>query len=221
MPQQKIAASILSANFGYLADEVNAALAAGADTVHFDVMDHHFVPNLSFGAVICDSLRKSGISALIDVHLMVDDPEAYIEPFAKAGASIITFHPETVTDVAAVVAEIKKHSMGAGLVFNPDKPVDIELSIAKELDMILLMSVFPGFGGQAFIEEVLTKAKQTRAWLDQNKLTATLAIDGGIKADNIGRVAKTGVDYFVVGSGLFGASDYGERIGELRQALLV
>lgn len=219
MPRKKIAASILSANFGYLADEVNAVLNAGCDTIHFDVMDHHFVPNLSFGAVICESLRKAGITAVIDVHLMVDDPEAYIEPFAKAGASLLTFHPETVTDVARVIATIKKYNMAAGLVFNPDKPVDISIEVAKELEMILLMSVFPGFGGQKFIAEVLQKAQQTRQWLDENKLSATLAIDGGIKAENIGPVAAAGVDYFVVGSGLFAAEDYHARVLELRQAI--
>ncbi len=219
MKHKKIAASILSADFAHLGDEVNAVLKAGSDTIHFDVMDHHFVPNLSFGSVVCQALRKAGISAPIDVHLMVDDPEAYILPFAKAGASIITFHPETVDDVDAAIDKIKESGMEAGLVFNPDKPVDIALDTAKKLDMILLMSVFPGFGGQTFIKDVLQKAKDTRAWLDENHLNIVLAIDGGIKVENIQESAAAGVDYFVVGSGLFSADDYAARVAELKEQI--
>lgn len=219
MKSHFIAASILSADFANLASDVNAVLEAGADTIHFDVMDHHFVPNLSFGAVVCDALRKAGVKVPIDVHLMVTDPEAYIEPFAKAGADLISFHPETVVDVSAVVKKIKENGLQAGLVFNPDKPVEVDDSLAESIDMILLMSVFPGFGGQKFMPEVLEKAKVTRAWIDKKGHPTLLAIDGGIKAENVALAAMSGVNYFVIGSGLFSASNYSERLSELRMAL--
>lgn len=219
MKNHFIAASILSADFANLASDVNAVLEAGADTIHFDVMDHHFVPNLSFGAIVCDALRKAGVKAPIDVHLMVTDPEAYIESFAQAGADLISFHPETVDDVSAVVKKIKRNGLQAGLVFNPDKSVEVDDSLAESIDMILLMSVFPGFGGQKFMSEILEKAKATRAWIDEKGHPTLLAIDGGIKAENIALAAASGVNYFVVGSGLFSASDYSERLSELRTAL--
>lgn len=218
MKSVKISASILAADFACLGEQVKAVVAAGADYIHFDVMDHHFVPNLSFGAVVCEALRRAGVTAPIDVHLMVDNPQVYIEPFAKAGATLISFHPETVADPAATVAAIRHAKLAAGLVFNPDRPVEIPVSLARELSMILLMSVYPGFGGQAFMPEVLSKARETHAWLQQHQLDVMLAIDGGIKVDNIHQAAAAGCDYFVVGSGLFQASDYRTRVAELRAA---
>ncbi|OGO95152.1 MAG: ribulose-phosphate 3-epimerase [Coxiella sp. RIFCSPHIGHO2_12_FULL_42_15] len=219
MKKQILSASILSADFAHLANEVNAVLQCGIDYIHFDVMDHHFVPNLTFGAGICSALRNAGITAPIDVHLMVDDPDVYIEPFAKAGASLITFHPETVTNVEAVVDKIRAHQMGAGLVFNPDKLVRVNEILARKLQMILLMSVFPGFGGQPFMPEVLEKARQVRQWMNQHQLHAYLAIDGGIKVDNIAAAAQAGCDYFVIGSGLFSANHYQERVADFRRQL--
>ncbi len=219
MKKKLIAASILAADFAHLAEDVNAVLAAGADTIHFDVMDHHFVPNLSFGADICSALRRAGIKAFIDVHLMVTDPAAYIESFAKAGADLITFHPETVSDVAAVVSQIRQADLQVGLVFNPDKPVQIADAILSQLDMILLMSVFPGFGGQSLMPEVLGKARGVRDWLDSTTYTGRLAIDGGVKVENIVSAAQAGIDYFVVGSGLFAADDYRERLLALRAGI--
>lgn len=218
MDKKILSASILAADFAHLAQDVNAVLKAGVEYIHFDVMDHHFVPNLSFGSVVCDALRKAGITAPIDVHLMVTDPEKYIEPFAKAGANLISFHPETVTDVAAVIKKIRDAGMGAGLVFNPDKPVTISLEIAKQLEMILIMSVFPGFGGQKFMPEVLAKVRETHAWLQKNSLDLLLAIDGGIKVDTIASAAEAGANYFVVGSGLFSAESYVLRVQELKKA---
>ncbi|MCB1827065.1 MAG: ribulose-phosphate 3-epimerase [Coxiellaceae bacterium] len=219
MTKKIIAASILSADFANLGKDTEAVLSAGADTVHFDVMDHHFVPNLSFGAIPCNALRKFGITAEIDVHLMVDSPENYIEPFEKAGASRLTFHPETVDNPEAVIKKIRDAGMEAGLAFNPDKPVTISDELLCSLDFILIMSVFPGFGGQSFIEDTLDKIKETRARLDKYKAKTYLAVDGGIKVDNIGKVAQAGANYFVVGSGLFAADDYVERVVALRQAL--
>ncbi len=211
-----ISASILSADFAHLGDDVNKVLAAGADYIHFDVMDHHFVPNLSIGAMVCASLRKAGVKAPIDVHLMVDNPEVYIEPFAKAGANILTFHPETVDNVEAVIAKIKAAGMGAGLAFNPDRPVSISDVLISQLDMILLMSVFPGFGGQAFIPESLQKISEVRERLSGMEVPPFLAVDGGVKVDNIADIAHAGADFFVVGSALFKSGDYRECVGLLR-----
>jgi ribulose-phosphate 3-epimerase len=216
--QPIISASILSADFAHLADDVNAALAAGADQIHFDVMDHHFVPNLSFGAVVCKALRKANITAPIDAHLMVTDPENYIEPFATAGANLITFHPETVNDVSAAIEKIHKAGMQAGLAFNPDKPVDINDELLKKLDMILLMSVFPGFGGQAFIPEVMDKIKKTRDRVNQLQLKTYVAVDGGVKVDNAADIIKAGADFLVIGSGLFSADNYQQCVQDLRNS---
>ena len=210
-----ISASILSADFAHLAEDTDAVLAAGAQHIHFDVMDHHFVPNLSFGALVCKALRNAKITAPIDVHLMVDDPTVYIEPFAKAGASLITFHPETVDDVSQTIAAIKNTNMQAGLTFNPDQPVNIDSAVLSQLDMVLLMSVNPGFGGQKFLPSVLTKIGTTRALLDKNNSKARLGIDGGINKDNVHTVTAAGADYLVIGSGLFSATDYAQRMQDI------
>lgn len=212
-----IAASILSADFGHLAKESKSVLSAGADVIHFDVMDHHYVPNLSFGAVVCQSLRKAGITAPIDVHLMVTDPESYIDPFAKAGANRLTFHPETVKDVKSTCEKIIAAGMTAGLAFNPDQPVEIPETVFSIIDMILLMSVFPGFGGQSFISDSIEKIKTTRQLIKKNNPACYLGIDGGIKTDNIGLVTEAGADFIVMGSGIFDANDYKERLRNCRK----
>jgi len=214
-----IAASILSANFAKLGEDTQNALNAGIDAVHFDVMDRHFVPNLSFGVIPCKALRAFGITAEIDVHLMVDAPEKYVEPFAEAGASRLTFHPETVSDPEKLLEKIRKAGMSAGLAFSPDRPVNISDELLCSLDLVLIMSVFPGFGGQAFIGVTIDKIMETRTRLDKYKAKTYLAVDGGIKADNIGKIASAGANYFIVGSGLFSADDYIERVKELKEAI--
>ena len=216
MPQKIISASILSADFSRLGEDSSAVLAAGADAIHFDVMDHHFVPNLSFGAIPCKALRDYGVTAEIDVHLMVDAPEAYIEPFATAGASRLTFHPEVVENPIATLQKIRAAGMQAGLAFNPDKPITLDDEQLASLDLILLMSVFPGFGGQRFMQDTLEKIQQTRQRLDALHANTLLAVDGGIKADNIAIASQAGANYFVVGSGLFSADNYAERMQALR-----
>lgn len=215
---QLISASILSADFANLAQDCEQAIAAGADMIHFDVMDHHFVPNLSFGAVVCDSLRRAGITAAIDVHLMVENPDQYIEPFAKAGASLITFHPGTTPDVAATVAAIHAAGMQAGLAFNPDEDIIVADDLLKRLDMILVMTVFPGFGGQAFMPECLPKIRELKTRLATLEQSLIISVDGGIKVETIAAAAEAGADCFVVGSGLFNALDYYDRIQALRAA---
>lgn len=219
LPKKMISASILSADFSRLGEEINLAVKAGVDYIHFDVMDHHFVPNLSFGAPICKSLRKAGITVPIDVHLMVDNPEDFIKPFAEAGANLLTFHPETVDDVDQVLSSIKKSGMKTGLAFNPDCPVKIPAETLQSVDLILLMSVYPGFAGQSFITDTLQKIQQTRVLIDQTQTTTMLGIDGGIKANNIHTVSQAGADFFVVGSGLFHASDYEKEMQRIRQSL--
>lgn len=219
MPKKIIAASILSADFAHLGKETTDVIAAGVDVIHFDVMDHHFVPNLSFGAVVCKALYVHHNAALIDVHLMVDEPENYIDTFAKAGATTLTFHPETVDNVESTLQKIRDAGMQTGLAFNPDKPVDISDEILKSLDLILIMSVFPGFGGQAFIEETLGKIRETRNRLDKLNAKSHLAVDGGIKISNIGDISQAGADFFVVGSGLFSADDYFQQVKLLRDEL--
>jgi ribulose-phosphate 3-epimerase len=216
----QISASILAADFANLAADVKAVLAAGADTVHFDVMDGHYVPDLTVGPLVCKALRRSGVTAPIDVHLMVAHPEDFIEPFAAAGADIITFHPETVSDVEATLQQIKGRDMQAGLVFNPDRDVQVDPACWPLLDILMLMSVVPGKGGQSFITATLDKIATTRNMLLQHSSTACLAVDGGVKVNNIQQIASAGADYFVVGSGLFAADDYVQRVQELRQCLL-
>lgn len=211
-----ISPSILAADFANLGREVKAVLEAGADTIHFDVMDHCFVPNLSFGAMIAKALRDYGITAEIDAHLMVIEPDKFIDEFAKAGTNLFVFHPETTDDVDATIDKIIASGMKPGLAFNPDKPVDVSEEQLKKLSMILIMSVFPGFGGQAFIPETLDKMRTTRELVNRVNPDCNIGVDGGIKVDNIGIVAEAGANLFVVGSGLFSADDYKQRVDELR-----
>jgi ribulose-phosphate 3-epimerase len=216
MKKVQISASILAADFSRLGNEIDLALAAGVDWIHFDVMDHHFVPNLSFGPVICHSLRKAGIKAPVDVHLMVEKPELYIDSFAKAGADLITFHPETTHDVSECIQHIHAHGMKAGLAVNPDKPLTLVSDYLLKLDLILLMSVFPGFGGQSFIEGSLEKVQQARQVINAINPRVCLGIDGGIKSSNITKVVTAGADFCIIGSGLFHAANYVEQMQEIR-----
>lgn len=211
-----ISASILSADFCHLGEDVRQALRAGADHIHFDVMDHHYVPNLSFGSVVCESLRKNGITAPIDVHLMVENPERYFEAFAKAGANLITFHPETVLDTKATLQILRDLNLQTGLAFNPNQALDIEDDILSMLDMILIMTVTPGFGGQSFNESCVEKIRQTRERLNKTGSEAWLGVDGGIKIETAKKVADAGADFFVIGSGLFHASNYAEYLKQFR-----
>ena len=214
-----IAPSILSANFACLGAEVEAVIEAGADVVHFDVMDNHYVPNLTIGPVVCEALRKHGIEAPIDVHLMVKPVDRIIPDFAEAGATYITFHPEASEHVDRTLQLI--HSVGckAGLVFNPATPLDALRYTLDKLDMVLLMSVNPGFGGQDFIGSVLEKAREARRILDASGREVRLEIDGGVKVDNIREIAETGVDTFVAGSAIFKEDDYAAVIGAMREEL--
>ncbi len=214
-----ISASILSADFGYLADETQDAIDAGSDMIHFDVMDHHFVPNLSFGSVVCEALRRANITAPIDVHLMVDNPDPYIDVFAKAGANLITFHAETAPNLQNTLDKIRLAGMKAGLAINPDESLPMNLELIRDLDMILIMSVYPGFGGQAFIEASIDKIKATRALIQEAGSSTLLGVDGGIKVNNIKNVAEAGANFFVVGSGLFGTPDYTRTIQSLRDEI--
>ena len=204
MADFQIAPSILSADFAKLGEECDNVLASGADIIHFDVMDNHYVPNLTIGPLVCDALRKHGITAPIDVHLMVKPVDRIIPDFAKAGATYITFHPEASEHVDRTLQLIKGEGCKAGLVFNPATPLDVLEYTLPKCDMVLLMSVNPGFSGQAFIPYVLDKARQVRKMIDDQGLDCRLEIDGGVKADNIAEVAAAGIDTFVSGSGIFG-----------------
>jgi ribulose-phosphate 3-epimerase len=201
----QIAPSILSADFARLGEEVENVLAAGADIVHFDVMDNHYVPNLTIGPLVCEALRKHGITAPIDVHLMIKPVDALVPDFAKAGATYITFHPEASEHVDRTLQLIRDNGCKAGLVFNPATPLDYLKYVIEKVDMVLLMSVNPGFGGQKFIPYVLDKAREARKMIDASGRHIRLEIDGGVKADNIREVAEAGVDTFVAGSAIFGA----------------
>ena len=214
-----IAPSILSADFARLGEEVDAVLKAGADWVHFDVMDNHYVPNLTIGPMVCKALRNYGVTAPIDVHLMVKPVDSLIEDFAKAGATFITFHPEASDHVDRSLQLVKSLGCKTGLVLNPETSLDLLDSSWDRLDMVLLMSVNPGFGGQDFIPSVLDKISVLRKTIDQKKLNIRLEVDGGIKLDNIAEVANAGADTFVSGSGIFGEKSYQDVISKMRQSL--
>jgi ribulose-phosphate 3-epimerase len=211
-----IAPSILSADFARLGEEVTRVLAAGADIVHFDVMDNHYVPNLTIGPLVCEALRKHGVTAPIDVHLMVKPVDRIVPDFAKAGASYITFHPEASDHIDRTLGLIKESGCKAGLVFNPATPLSCLDHVMDKVDMILLMSVNPGFGGQKFIASALEKLAIVRKRIDASGREIRLEIDGGVKADNIAAIAKAGADTFVAGSAIFGAKDYKATIAEMR-----
>jgi ribulose-phosphate 3-epimerase len=214
-----IAPSILSANFARLGAEVDAVLAAGADIVHFDVMDNHYVPNLTIGPLVCEALRKHGVKAPIDVHLMIEPVDRIVPDFARAGATYITFHPEASAHIDRTIALIRECGCKPGLVFNPATPLDFLDYTLDKLDMVLLMSVNPGFGGQAFIPGVLPKISEVRRRVAAGGRPIRVEVDGGIKADNIGAAAKAGADTFVAGSAIFGAADYAATIKALRAAI--
>jgi ribulose-phosphate 3-epimerase len=218
-----IAPSILSANFAKLGEEVDAVLAAGADWVHFDVMDNHYVPNLTIGPLVCEALRKHGVTAPIDVHLMVEPVDRIVPDFAKAGASLISFHPEASRHVHRTIQLIKASGCQAGLVLNPATPVEVLDYVLDELDLVLLMSVNPGFGGQSFIPSALDKLRAVRARIDaaaaRTGRTIRLEIDGGVKVDNIAEIAKAGADTFVAGSAIFGQPDYADIVSRMKAAV--
>ena len=214
-----IAPSILSADFARLGEDVAAVLEAGADIVHFDVMDNHFVPNLTIGPMICDALRNYGIDAPIDVHLMVEPVDRIIPDFAKAGASYITFHPEASTHVHRTIGLIHENDCKAGLVFNPATPLDWLEHIIEDLDMVLLMSVNPGFGGQKFIESSLAKLRKAREIIDRSGREIRLEVDGGVKTGNIREIAAAGADTFVAGSAIFGSDDYASTIAQMKSEI--
>ena len=214
-----IAPSILSANFAKLGEEVDNVLAAGADWVHFDVMDNHYVPNLTIGPLVCEALRKHGVTAPIDVHLMVEPVDRIVPDFARAGASIISFHPEASKHVHRTIQLIKSEGCQAGLVLNPGTPLDVLDYVLEELDLVLLMSVNPGFGGQGFIPSALDKLRKVRAMIDATGKPIRLEIDGGVKPDNIGAIAAAGADAFVAGSAIFGKPDYAAVIASMRAAI--
>jgi ribulose-phosphate 3-epimerase len=211
-----IAPSILSADFAHLGDDVKAVLDAGADIVHFDVMDNHFVPNLTIGPMICEALRNYGIEAPIDVHLMVEPVDGIIPDFAKAGASYITFHPEASRHVDRSLGLIKEQGCKAGLVFSPATPLDWLKHVIDKVDMVLLMSVNPGFGGQSFIPSSLAKLREARQIIEASGREIRLEIDGGVKVDNIGEIAAAGADTFVAGSAIFGSDDYAKTIATMK-----
>lgn len=219
MADYLIAPSILSADFARLGEEVDAVLAAGADIVHFDVMDNHYVPNLTIGPMVCKALRNHGVTAPIDVHLMVKPVDRIIGDFIDAGASYITFHPEASEHIDRSLQLVKDGGCKAGLVLNPATPIVHLEHVLDKLDMILLMSVNPGFGGQKFIPSTYAKIEQVRALIDAGGLDIRLEVDGGIGIDNIAAVAKAGADTFVAGSAIFGTDNYQETISRMRQAL--
>ena len=214
-----IAPSILSADFARLGAEVDAVLAAGADWVHFDVMDNHYVPNLTIGPLVCEALRKHGVAAPIDVHLMVEPVDALVPMFARAGASHISFHPEASRHVHRTIQLIKASGCQAGLVLNPATPVDVLDYVLADLDYVLLMSVNPGFGGQSFIPSTLDKLRTVRERIDRSGRAIRLEVDGGVKPDNIGDIAKAGADTFVAGSAIFGQPDYADVVARMKAAV--
>jgi ribulose-phosphate 3-epimerase len=218
-----IAPSILSADFARLGEEVDSVLAAGADWVHFDVMDNHYVPNLTIGPLVCDALRKHGVTAPIDVHLMVKPVDRIVPDFAQAGASLISFHPEASEHIDRTLQLIKSHGCKAGLVFNPATPLSYLDYVLDKIDLILIMSVNPGFGGQSFIPEALNKLREARkridAYTERTGREIHLEVDGGVKVDNIAEIAAAGADTFVAGSAIFGQPDHKVVIDKMRAAL--
>ncbi|MDH5517990.1 MAG: ribulose-phosphate 3-epimerase [Gammaproteobacteria bacterium] len=225
MADYKIAPSILSADFAKLGQEVDDVIASGADIVHFDVMDNHYVPNLTIGPLVCEALRKHGVTAEIDVHLMVKPVDRIIPDFIDAGASYITFHPEASEHIDRTLQMIREGGCKSGLVFNPATPLDCLKHVMDKVDVILLMSVNPGFGGQSFIPETLNKCRQARKMIDESGFDIRLEIDGGVKVDNIREIAEAGADMFVAGSAIFGAKNdadanvYNTVVGQMRDEL--
>jgi ribulose-phosphate 3-epimerase len=211
-----ISPSILSADFARLGEEVNSVLAAGADWIHFDVMDNHYVPNLTIGPLVCEALRKAGVKAPIDVHLMISPVDQLVPDFAKAGASYISFHPEATLHVDRTIQLIRDSGCKPGLVFNPATPLSWLDYVMEKIDLILLMSVNPGFGGQKFIPQALHKLKQARARIEASGRDIRLEIDGGVKVDNAAEIARAGADTFVSGSAIFGSADYSATIKSMR-----
>jgi len=219
IPKDAIAPSILSANFAKLGEDVDAVLAAGADVVHFDVMDNHYVPNLTIGPMVCKALKSHGITAPIDVHLMVSPVDRIIDDFAEAGADYITFHPEATGHIDRSLQLVRSHGCKSGLVFNPSTSLDILKYVMDKVDIILLMSVNPGFGGQGFIPGTLDKLKTARKMIDESGYDIALEIDGGVTTKNIKEIKEAGADMFVAGSAIFGSPDYKETIDAMRAEL--
>jgi ribulose-phosphate 3-epimerase len=214
-----ICPSILSADFARLGEEVDRVLEAGADWIHFDVMDNHYVPNLTIGPMVCKALRKHGVKAPIDVHLMVKPVDRIVPDFAEAGANLISFHPEATEHVDRTLQLIRDHGCRAGLVFNPATPLDWLDYVLDKLDHVLIMSVNPGFGGQSFIPSALEKLRRARKIIDESGRDIRLQVDGGVKVDNIGEIARAGADTFVAGSAIFGEKDYAAVIAAMRKAV--
>merc|ERR1719284_1563571 len=219
MREFRIAPSILSADFARLGEEVENVLAAGADVVHFDVMDNHYVPNLTIGPMVCKALKSHGITAPIDVHLMVSPVDRIIDDFAAAGADYITFHPEATGHIDRSLQLVRSHGCKSGLVFNPSTSLDILKYVMDKVDIVLLMSVNPGFGGQKFIPATLDKLREARQMIDDSGYDIALQVDGGVGVGNIKEVAEAGVDMFVAGSAIFGSADYKETIDAMRAEL--
>ena len=219
MRESWIAPSILSADFARLGAEVDAVVAAGADLVHFDVMDNHYVPNLTIGPLVCEALRKHGVKAPIDVHLMVKPVDRIIPDFAAAGASYISIHPEATEHLDRSLQLIREHGCKSGVVLNPATPLDWLDYVLDKVDLVLLMSVNPGFGGQRFLESALPKIRAVRERIDRSQRQIRLEIDGGVKVENIGRIAAAGADTFVAGSAVFGSADYAATIAAMRAEL--
>ena len=219
MSDEWIAPSILSADFARLGEEVDAVLSAGADLIHFDVMDNHYVPNLTIGPMVCEALRRHGVSAPIDVHLMVTPVDRLVEDFAAAGASYISFHPEASHHPDRTLQLIRDAGCRSGLVLNPATPLSWLEHVLDRVDMVLLMSVNPGFGGQRFIEGTLEKLSAARQLIDASGESIRLEVDGGVKVDNIGRIARSGADTFVAGSAIFGSGNYAATISRMRREI--